>query len=146
MRTHFFLFLAFLLSLPAMASSWVVKESRHDVAATVERFSAAVEEKGARVFATIDHAAGAASVGQTLEPTTVVVWGNPKVGTALMKINPRVGLDLPLRVLFWREGDKTRIGYEPPQNLKARYQLSGADETLAKMAGLLDQLTQHAGN
>ncbi len=36
-----------------------------------------VLEKGMNVFATIDHAAGAAKAGMELSPTELVIFGNP---------------------------------------------------------------------
>jgi len=51
-----------------------------------------------------------------LMPESVVVFGNPKMGTILMQCNPSMGLDLPLRMLFntTYEG-KTIITYTNPE-------------------------------
>ena len=59
----------------------VTLQSSHDFATTLERLTAALESKGVRVFAQIDHAAGATSAGLELRPTTLVVFvGNVKSG------------------------------------------------------------------
>ena len=55
----------------------VTLQSSHDFATTLERLTAALESKGVRVFARIDHAAGATSAGLVLRPTTLVIFGNP---------------------------------------------------------------------
>jgi len=52
------------------------------------------------LFETIDHKANADAVKMNLKPETLVVFGNPKMGTVLMNCNPSMGLDLPLRILI----------------------------------------------
>ncbi len=105
---------------------------------------AAVEEAGARVFARVDHAAGAKSVDEELEPTILLIFGNPRIGTPIIKAERRAALDLPLRVLIWEEDGVTRIGHEDPQDLKARYGIDGADEAFDAMSGALAKLTTAA--
>jgi uncharacterized protein (DUF302 family) len=140
-------FCASLLSIvPAYAAGhsdggWTVKQSPSSVADTVDKLTSAVENAGAKVFAVVDHAAGAASIDQQLAPMTLVIFGNPAIGTPLLQANPRAGLDLPIRVLIWEEEGQTQIGYLNPEELKARYELEGADEAVMKMTGALDKLT-----
>ncbi len=126
------------------ASDWIMRESSGSVPETADRLVAAVEEAGARVFAKVDHAAGASSVGEDLEPTILVIFGNPQVGTAVIKADRRAALDLPMRVLIWEEDGVTRIGYEDPQDLKARYGIDGVDEFFTAMSKALEKLTTAA--
>ncbi len=123
------------------AEGWITKESPHSVADTVAKFTAAVEGAGARVFAIVDHAAGAQSIGSPIADETVVIFGNPKLGTPLIAANAEIGLDLPLKVLVWDDGGTTRVGYLDPQALKARYGIAGADKVFQTMAGALGKLT-----
>jgi uncharacterized protein (DUF302 family) len=51
------------------------------------------------VFATIDQRAEAMAVGLTMPPTTLIIFGSPKAGTALMLAQPLSGIDLPLKAL-----------------------------------------------
>jgi len=98
--------------------------SHHSVADTLDRLSAALRAKGVHEFARIDHAAGAAEVGQPLRPTTVVIFGNPAAGTPLMQADQRIGLDLPLKVLVWQdEAGQVWLTYGDPMWLAARYSL-----------------------
>lgn len=73
--------------------------SAHGFADTVRRLLAAFEEHGIHVFVVIDQQAEALRAGLTLPPTTLILFGNPKAGTALMLREPRSALDLPLKVL-----------------------------------------------
>ena len=118
----------------------MVRQSPHDVATTADRLAAAVEKAGATVFARIDHQAGAQKVGMELQPATVLIFGNPKMGTPIIKANPRAGLDLPIRVLIWSEDGKTQIGALSPQALKARYAIEGVEKPFAAMDGALNKL------
>ena len=66
---------------------------------TVQRLLATLAERGVKVFATIDQQAQAIAVGLSLPPTTLILFGNPSAGTALMLDNPAAGIDLPLKAL-----------------------------------------------
>ena len=123
----------------------VTKNSPHDVAATMDRLVAAVEKAGAKVFARVDHAAGAASIDSELAPTQMLMFGNPKIGTPVMAANPAAGLDLPLRVVVYTGSDgNTIIGYHSPDRLVADHGIPSDLAVLAKMAGALDKLTNAA--
>ncbi len=122
----------------------VIKSSRSSVFETVEKLVAAIEQAGAKVFATVDHAAGAKAVGSNIEPTVLVIFGNPRIGTPIIESDRRAGLDLPVRVLIWEEDGVTRIGYENPQSLRIRYGIEGAEESFSAMSDALEKLTAAA--
>ena len=79
--------------------------SAHPVSETIDRLAAAAEGAGMRVFARIDHAAGAAEVGMRLRPTELLLFGHPRGGTPLMLDGQTAGIDLPLRALAWEDAD-----------------------------------------
>src|SRR5437763_12230035 len=65
----------------------ITKPSRYSVKETVARFETAVKERdaaGFTVFTEIDHAAAAKKFGLDIRPRTVIVFGNPKLGTPVM--------------------------------------------------------------
>lgn len=98
--------------------------SRGSVKVTIDRLEAALRESGVNVFARIDHAAGAASVGMQLRPTEVLIFGNPKAGTPLMQANQTIGLDLPLKVLAWEDAEGgVWVSYNDPVWLARRHGL-----------------------
>ena len=45
---------------------------------TIDRLEAEIKAKGLTVFARIDHAAGAATVGMSLRPTELLIFGNAR--------------------------------------------------------------------
>jgi uncharacterized protein (DUF302 family) len=124
----------------------VTLQSSHDVATTLERLTAALEAKGVRVFARIDHAAGAASVGLALRPATLVIFGNPAAGTPLMQAAQTVGIDLPLKALVWQDAQGVvHLTYNDPAWIAARHGLDGgADQAVAAIAAGLSAFARQA--
>jgi len=116
--------------------------SRHDVKVTVDRLEAAAKAKGLTIFARVDHAAGARTVGLTLRPTELLIFGNAKGGTPLMQLQQTIGIDLPLKALAWEDAaGKTWLSYNEPAWLASRHclteqagNLASAIEALAKGA------------
>jgi uncharacterized protein (DUF302 family) len=89
------------------ASTWSVDR-------TLKRLVDAIAKSGMTLFATIDHAANARSVGLEMPATTVLIYGNAQGGTPIMLATPQAAIDLPLRVLV-REGPggKALIAFHP---------------------------------
>lgn len=93
----------------------------------MNRFEAEVRARGMTVFAHIDHAAGATTVGLPLRPTELLVFGNAKAGTLLMQSIQTVGIDLPLKALVWQDASGTAwLSYNDPAFLARRH---GAEDT-----------------
>jgi uncharacterized protein (DUF302 family) len=108
------------------------------------RLLAAIDARGLTVFATIDHADAARSVGLELAEERVVVFGSPQSGTPLMRSDPRIGIELPLRILVWEDGDVALLGYHDPRELSRRYDVVAHQPTLEHMATLLAGLVAEA--
>ena len=89
------------------------------------RLGEALDAHGLQLFARIDHAAGARKADVELEPNVLLIFGNTRVGTPLMQADPRVGIELPLRMLIWQDPDGTHVGYLDPRELADRYALDG---------------------
>ena len=149
MRSLLYAFTAIcIISLPpafAAEPALVVKESKLGVKETIDALATALEAKGFKVVARVDHAGGAKAAGMELRPTEVIIFGNPKLGTPLMQGDQRTGLDLPLKVLAWQDaGGKVFVTYADPASLKARYQLDGRDDVLKAMTQALDAFSSAA--
>ena len=123
-------------------------ESTYSFADTLVRLRSALEGKGLRIFAVIDHRAAAESVGLTMPPTIVLIYGNPKGGTPLMLSAPDFALELPLRVLV-REGPegKAYVTYNESTTLDGKHNLpAGMAEKLALAEALIaDAIAAPAG-
>ncbi len=127
------------------ADGLIMVKSAHDVKTTADRLEAKLKEKGMNVFARVDHAAGAEKAGMELQPTELVIFGNPKVGTPLMQCAQSVAIDLPQKALIWKDasGD-IWLAYNDPQYLKGRHTIEGCDEVLGKVAGALGNFAKAA--
>jgi len=90
--------------------------SHHYQQSTVQRLIDTIKAKGLTHFGTIDHSDNAKKVGIALKPESVVLFGNPKMGTVLMQCNPSMGLDLPLRILVTTDyKGETTLTYTNPE-------------------------------
>ena len=117
-----------------MANNGLVSvESRFGVAETIDRLVSNVTGAGLRVFARIDHAAGAHEVGASLRPTELLIFGHPKGGTPLMQDRQTAGIDLPVKALAWEDSDgKVWLSYNDPDWIAKRHGLGEAGEPAIK--------------
>jgi uncharacterized protein (DUF302 family) len=117
--------------------------SNAPVGETIHRLVETVTAAGMRVFARIDHAAGAAEVGMQLRPTEVVLFGHPRGGTPLMQDRQTVGIDLPLKALAWEDEDgRVWLTVNDPQWLVRRHGLGEASQqALAALAAGVERVT-----
>jgi len=124
----------------------ITTASQRGARETMDALEAAVKAAGMRVFARIDHAAGAAETGLALRPTEVLIFGNARGGTPLMQAQQRIGIDLPLKVLVWEDVQgKTWLTHNDPRFLAERHRLGAAvDGVIAAMSAGLQKLTQAA--
>ena len=112
---------------------------------TIDRLETEISERGMKVFARIDHAAGAAEIGLTLRPTELIIFGNARGGTPLMQPNQTVGIDLPLKALVWQDAaGKTLISYNEPSWIAQRHGVANAEAVVSKMTDLLGAITATA--
>jgi len=119
--------------------------SAHTPHASVDRLEALAKERGMKVFVRIDHAAGAQSIGQTLRPTELIIFGNPKGGTPLMLCSQTYGIDLPLRVLAWEDAKGASwLGYKNMATLGHAHPDATCDEALKRLTTALDALVREA--
>jgi uncharacterized protein (DUF302 family) len=120
----------------------VTVESDENVGATVERIEEDIEDNDDLILVTtIDHARNAQSAGLDLRPTTLLVFGNPNLGTPLMQASQTVGIDLPQKLLVWEAEDGTvNVTYNDPQWLAERHGIEGQDEVLETISGALEAL------
>ena len=98
---------------------------------TLEQVSQAIQAAGMRIFAVVDHAAGAKEVGLEMLPATLLIYGHPKGGTPIMQASPHAALDLPLRVLVRADADGLAyVAFHPIVPLLGR---SGVPQALSRL-------------
>ncbi len=136
------LLLCLTIPIIASASDIVKKSSSHSVKETMDKFETLIKSKGLTVFARINHTKNAADIDMAMNDAEVIIFGNPKGGTVLMKNDVATSLDLPLRVAVYKDNDdKVWISYHNPQALKDSYNISSGEKVLNKVEGALGKLT-----
>ena len=120
--------------------------SNHGPRDTMNRLETAVKAKGMTVFARVDHAAGADSVGRSLPPTEVLIFGNANAGTPLMQSVRTIAIDLPLKAMVWQDpAGPTWLCYNDPAWLAARHGLDATtDAVIAQTTRVLDEIAKAA--
>ena len=66
-------------------------KSAYSMPETIKRLKMDVADKGIMFFDEIDQSKLAADAGVTLRPSTLLVFGNPPLGTLFLTSNPRLG-------------------------------------------------------
>ena len=73
------------------------------ISEAVTRIKADIAGKGIKFFMEIDQSKLAADAGIKLRPSTLLVFGNPPLGTQFITSNPNAGLDWPVRLLLTQD-------------------------------------------
>ncbi len=121
-------------------------ESQFPAEKTVRRLEDELKRRGIPVFARFDHAENARQAGLELRPTTVLVFGSPKVGTALMQLDQSISLELPLRVSVWEdEAGSAWLAFPRLEGVAEAHGLEG-NPTLSGMQKLLESIVRNAGS
>lgn len=115
---------------------------RHSVEQTVKKLEEALREKGVKLFALIDHSGEAQKAGLQMRPTKLLIFGNPKAGTPVMLASPTIAIDLPLKILVWKDGDgQVWLSYNDAGYLQERHSIP---DELLKNLGVVEQLVADA--
>ena len=74
----------------------------------------------------IDHSRLGKEAGSKMPPARVLLFSNPVLETGLIKLNPLVAIDLPLRVLAFESqpGGESKVIFNTFGYLESRYQLA----------------------
>lgn len=119
--------------------------SKHSSQASMDRLEASAKARELKIFARINHAAGARSIGQELRPTELLIFGHPKGGTPLLQCNQGYGIELPMRVLAWEDAQgKSWLGYKDPAAYAIKSSDPKCDAALKRLTGSLDTLVREA--
>ena len=70
---------------------------------TIDRITKDIEAKGIKLFDVIDQAKLAKDAGVDLKPSTLIVFGNPPLGTLFLTAKAESGLDWPVRLLVFED-------------------------------------------
>ena len=121
-------------------------EGQLPVDVMARRLEAELNAREIPLFAKFDHAENARGAGLELRPTTVLVFGAPKVGTGLMQADQSIALELPLRIGLWEDAaGSTWLAFPRIARMAAEYGLEG-HPVVPKMQKLMEELVRAAGS
>lgn len=91
----------------AAQENGVIKiKSAYSMQETIERITNDIASKGIKLFNVIDQSKLAKEVGIELKPSTLIVFGNPPLGTLFLTAKAESGLDWPVRLLVFQDDKK----------------------------------------
>ncbi len=150
-------YLAFVLGTPSLADAQampagssvtagdgiVTVKSGYPMAETIARLKKDVADKGIKFFIEVDQYKLAADAGITIYPSTLLVFGNPPLGTLFIAANPLAGLDWPVRLLvFQDEKGDVWTAYTDFSYIASRHHIKGMDsEAFQKASGVIASIT-----
>jgi uncharacterized protein (DUF302 family) len=82
--------------------------SAYPLSETIERLKKDIADKGIKFFTEIDQSKLAAEAGIKLQPSILLIFGNPPLGTLFITANANAGLDWPVRLLVF-ENEKGEV-------------------------------------
>jgi uncharacterized protein (DUF302 family) len=80
-------------------------KSQYPMDETIRLLEEDIASKGITFFLAVDQAKLAADAGIELRPSTLLIFGNPALGTHFITADPDAGLDWPVRLLVTQESN-----------------------------------------
>ena len=140
------LILAVAAASPALAGDdGVVRvKSAYPVDETIDRLKKDIAGKGIRFFIEVDQSKLAADAGITLDlkRSTLLVFGNPPLGTQFLNAKPEAGLDWPVRLLVQEDArGQVWATYTDFDWIARRHGISAGNEQFKTAAGVIASIT-----
>ena len=116
---------------------FVALRSNVDFDATLAQLERVLAARAMTVFARFDHAMNARVAKLALRQTTVVFFGDARIGTLLIQSAQTIGIDLPHRFLIWVDDhNQTWLGFNDPAWLAHRHNIAVVPYVAAMASGL----------
>lgn len=120
-------------SSPTVAGSGIIKvRSAYAFGETVARLEADISAKKIKLFLTLDQSRLATEAGISLRPSTLLLFGNPPLGTQFITSKPEAGLDWPVRMLVSQTASgEVEVSYTDFGWIGRRHGITDRDAQLA---------------
>src|SRR5262245_17709105 len=127
----------------AQASDGVIKvKSAYSIDETIARIKDDIAKKGIMFFSAVDQQSLAAKAGIELPPSTLLMFGNPALGSQFITAKGEAGLDWPVRLLVQQDDQGnvwaiyTDFGY-----IAQRHHITNRDAQFAMASGVVQSIT-----
>jgi|WetSurMetagenome_2_1015567.scaffolds.fasta_scaffold104571_2 uncharacterized protein (DUF302 family) len=101
--------------------------SRYTVLESATRIRDALEIAGMRVSTIVDPTRDPAFGVHDRDPSQLLIVGDPKARVQLMRANPLLALDLPTKILVWKDANEVKASFDDPDFLRMRYSLTNIE-------------------
>jgi uncharacterized protein (DUF302 family) len=130
-------------SAPVVSEAGIIKvKSAYTLDDTVARIKQDIAAKGITFFLAVDQSKLAADAGIKLRPSTLLIFGNPALGSQFITSNPQSGLDWPVRLLVQQDDDgEVWTYYTDFAWIAHRYAISDRDAQLTMASGVVESIT-----
>jgi len=139
--------LAIMASMPQAAlaaqDDGIIKfKSAYDMPETIKRLKKDVADKGIMFFDEIDQSKLAADAGVKLLPSTLLVFGNPPLGTLFLTSDPDAGLDWPVRLLVYQDANGgVWVAYTDFAWIAKRHGITNRDKEFKMASEVISSIT-----
>ncbi|PKD15831.1 hypothetical protein APR41_11115 [Salegentibacter salinarum] len=124
----------------------MITESKYGFESTVSRLESVLKQNEAlSLFTKIEHSKNAEKADLELDKASVLIFGNPKQGSLLIQKDQLAGLDLPLKMLVYKNEDKTEVTYSSVNYLKSRFDFKGVKNLSEVKNGLKNMASKASG-
>jgi len=117
-------------------------KSAYGMQETIDRLKEDIAAKGIKFFSEIDQSKLAADAGIELAPSTLLIFGNPPLGTLFITADPDAGLDWPVRLLVFQD-DKGQVwvAYTDFAWIAKRHGITNRDKEFTMATGVIGSIT-----
>jgi uncharacterized protein (DUF302 family) len=118
---------------PAPEGGVVKVKSAFVIGETITRLKEDIASKKLMFFSEINQSQLAAEAGIQLRPSTLLVFGNPALGSQFMTSNPAAGIDWPVRLLVFEDAKgEVWLAYTDFAFIARRHHIKDRDEAFGK--------------
>ncbi len=126
----------------AAGNGIVAGKSAYTMDETIARLKQDIAAKGLRFFSQIDEAQLAKDAGIAARPSTLLVFGNPALGTQFITSNPQSGIDWPVRLLVYQDaGGQVWTEYTDFHYIQARHNIADREAQFQKASEVIASIT-----
>jgi len=126
----------------AAGNGIVAGKSAYGMDDTVARLKQDIASKGLKFFDEIDEAKLAKDAGIDARPSTLLVFGNPALGTQFIASNPQSGIDWPVRLLVYQDTvGQVWTEYTDFHYIEKRHGIADRDAQFQKASEVIASIT-----
>ncbi|MRI82955.1 MAG: hypothetical protein C6I00_00905 [Nitratiruptor sp.] len=120
----------------------IMKKSRYPFYETLVRVIYAIKAHNLSTAAVIDFKKRAKAFGVQIPSAISILISDPELESELVAKNPKIGVDLPLKIYIYQRTSGVFLTYHSPQEFKENYYLP--ESLIEKMDRLLRSISDYA--